>query len=115
MRYLTIEQTAGRLGRSNQEVSVLIQEGRLPAVNISLEPGHTRAHYRIPGRKNRKVPIEYDKHCNGSRHVIENFFCRIKDHRRVATATRKPPPSSPRWSCFLASSSGSNIETAHTA
>ena len=43
----------------------------------------------IPGRKDRKVPVEYDKHCYGSRHVIENFFCRIKDHRRVATRHEK--------------------------
>ena len=43
----------------------------------------------IPGRKNRTVPVEYDKHCYGSRHVIENFFCRIKDHRRVATRYEK--------------------------
>ena len=30
-------------------------------------------------------------------------------------ATRKRPPSSPPWSCSRASSSGSNVETAHTA
>jgi putative transposase len=24
-----------------------------------------------------------------SRHVIENFFCRIKDHRRIATRYEK--------------------------
>ena len=43
----------------------------------------------IPGRKNRKEPVEYDKHCYGSRHLIENFFGRIKDHRRVATRYEK--------------------------
>ena len=43
----------------------------------------------IPGRKNRKEVVVYDKHCYGSRHVIENFFCRIKDHRRVATRYEK--------------------------
>jgi transposase len=43
----------------------------------------------IPGRKHRTVPVEFDRHCYGSRHVIENFFCRIKDHRRVATRYEK--------------------------
>ena len=43
----------------------------------------------IPGRKTRKVAVEYDQHCYGSRHGIENFFCRIKDHRRVATRYEK--------------------------
>ena len=43
----------------------------------------------IPGRKNRTVAVKYDKHCYGSRHVSENFFCRIKDQRRVATRYEK--------------------------
>ena len=43
----------------------------------------------IPGRKNRKVPVEYDKHWYKSRHLVENFFCRIADHRRVATRYEK--------------------------
>jgi transposase len=43
----------------------------------------------IAGRKNPKEVIAYDKHCYGSRHVIENFFCRIKAHRRVATRYEK--------------------------
>ena len=43
----------------------------------------------IPPRKHRKEKPAYDKHCSGSRHVIENFFCRIKDHRRVAPRYEK--------------------------
>lgn len=39
----------------------------------------------IPGRSNRKHPINYDKHRYRERHLIENAFCRIKDFRRVAT------------------------------
>ena len=38
----------------------------------------------IPGRRNRKRPIRYDKQRYRSRHLIENAFCRIKDFRRVA-------------------------------
>ena len=46
-RYLTINQTAARLGYSRQTVAMMIQEGRLAAVNIALTDTKTRAVYRI--------------------------------------------------------------------
>ena len=39
----------------------------------------------IPGRKNRKEPIAYDRHLYKERNVVERFFARIKRYRRVAT------------------------------
>ncbi|NJR80843.1 IS5 family transposase [Sphingomonas sp. 36D10-4-7] len=39
----------------------------------------------IPGRRNRKRAIRYDKQRYAGRHLIENAFCRLKDFRRVAT------------------------------
>ena len=39
----------------------------------------------IPGRRNRKRTIRYDKDRYRSRHLIENAFCYLKDFRRVAT------------------------------
>ncbi|QBM77949.1 IS5 family transposase (plasmid) [Sphingomonas sp. AAP5] len=39
----------------------------------------------IPGRRNRKRIIRYDKDRYRGRHLIENAFCRLKDFRRVAT------------------------------
>ena len=39
----------------------------------------------IPGRRNTKRAIAYDKQRYRDRHLIENAFCRIKDFRRVAT------------------------------
>jgi transposase len=39
----------------------------------------------IPGRRNRKRAICYDKKRYRERHLIENAFCRLKDFRRVAT------------------------------
>ncbi len=39
----------------------------------------------IPGRRNRKRAIRYDKQRYRGRHLIENAFCRLKDFRRVAT------------------------------
>lgn len=39
----------------------------------------------IPGRSNRKVPIDYDQVRYKGRWRIEAAFCRLKDFRRVAT------------------------------
>jgi transposase len=39
----------------------------------------------IPPRRNRKVAVEYDRHLYKERNVIERFFGRIKQYRRVAT------------------------------
>lgn len=39
----------------------------------------------IPGRKSRKEPVFYVKEIGKKRHVVENYFCRIKRFRRVAT------------------------------
>jgi len=39
----------------------------------------------IPGRSNRKEPIEYDKELYKQRNLIERLFGRLKDWRRIAT------------------------------
>ena len=39
----------------------------------------------IPPRKNRAEPIEYDRHLYQERNVVERYFARIKQYRRVAT------------------------------
>lgn len=39
----------------------------------------------IPGRKNRRVEVFYIKDVGKLRHVVENFFSRIKRFRRIAT------------------------------
>lgn len=39
----------------------------------------------IPPRKNRVVPIEYDRHLYRERNVVERYFAHIKQYRRVAT------------------------------
>ena len=66
MRYLLADKgyNADRLRRSIRDV------GALPV---------------IPGRRNRKHTICYDKQRYRTRHLIENAFCRLKDFRRIAT------------------------------
>lgn len=39
----------------------------------------------IPGRSNRKEPVEYDKELYKQRNLVERLFGRLKDWRRVAT------------------------------
>jgi transposase len=39
----------------------------------------------IPSKKNRKVPIEYDKALYRQRHKVENMFAKLKDWRRIHT------------------------------
>jgi transposase len=39
----------------------------------------------IPPKANRKVPREYDKELYKARHLIENFFAKLKQFRAIAT------------------------------
>ena len=39
----------------------------------------------IPPRKNRVEAIEYDRHLYKERNVVERYFARLKQYRRVAT------------------------------
>ncbi len=39
----------------------------------------------IPGRKSRKKKVNYDKHIYKERNIVERFFGRIKEFRRIAT------------------------------
>jgi transposase len=39
----------------------------------------------IPPRSNRVNPRTFDRHIYKSRNLIERFFCRIKQFRRIAT------------------------------
>ena len=43
----------------------------------------------IPSKSNRKVKREIDTHVYRERHLVENFFCKIKRYRRVATRYEK--------------------------
>lgn len=39
----------------------------------------------IPPRSNRRVQRAFDKHLYKNRNLVERFFCRIKQFRRIAT------------------------------
>jgi transposase len=39
----------------------------------------------IPSKSSRQVPIDYDKDLYKARHLIENFFAKLKQYRAIAT------------------------------
>jgi len=47
----------------------------------------------IPPRKNRKQPIQIDTEMYKWRHLVENYFAKIKEFRGIATRYDKPDES----------------------
>jgi transposase len=47
----------------------------------------------IPAKSNRKHPIPYDREMYRWRHLVENFFCNLKQFRRIATRYDKTDES----------------------
>ena len=43
----------------------------------------------IPAKSNAKNPIPHDKNLYAMRNIVERFFCRMKDMRRLATRFEK--------------------------
>jgi transposase len=39
----------------------------------------------IPSKNNAKEPRDYDRHLYKTRHLIENFFAKLKQYRGIAT------------------------------
>ncbi|GJM17664.1 MAG: IS5 family transposase [Thermodesulfobacteriota bacterium] len=39
----------------------------------------------IPSKSNAKEPRQYDKHLYKARHLVENFFQKLKQYRAIAT------------------------------
>ena len=43
----------------------------------------------IPPRNHRTIQRDYDKDAYKARHLIENFFCKLKQYRAIATRYEK--------------------------
>jgi len=56
---------------ADQRVLLALQQARKKAV--------------IPSKRNRKVQRDYDKELYKARHLIENFFAKLKQFRAIAT------------------------------
>ncbi len=46
---------------------------------------HTRVTAVIPPKANRRTPRAFDRHLYKARHLIENFFAKLKQFRAIAT------------------------------
>ena len=55
----------------------------------------------IPGRSNRKKPIDYDKHTYKERHLVECFIGKIKHFRRVFSRYDKSLRNYASFVCFV--------------
>ena len=51
----------------------------------------------IPPGINRKDPIEHDRHLSKERHVVECYFGKLKQYRRVATRYEKKAANFPGY------------------
>ena len=60
---------------------------------------HAGAEAVIPPRQNRCQARDYDQHKYKHRNLIERFFCRLKEFRRIATRYDK---LASRFSAFIA-------------
>ena len=56
----------------------------------------------IPSKANRKQPRKFDRHLYAARHLIENFFARLKQYRAIATRYDKLAASFFAMLCFAA-------------
>lgn len=54
----------------------------------------------IPPRVRRRAPIYFSQDLYRQRHVVENFFSRIKRHRRIATRYEKLAVTFHSFVCF---------------
>ena len=72
------------------EADILIADKAYDADKRVIEPltaaGKTAV---IPPKANRKVKRAYDKHIYETRHLIENFFAKLKQFRAIATRYEK--------------------------
>ncbi len=57
----------------------------------------------IPSKSNRTTPIPHDRDLYKERHLVECFFCKIKDFRRIATRYEKTARNFLAMAHFIAS------------
>ena len=70
---------------------VLLADKAFDAAERVIEPLLARGKsFVIPPRSNRKVQRDFDKDAYKARHLIENFFCKLKQYRAIATRYDKP-------------------------
>jgi transposase len=65
---------------------VLLADKAFDADARVIEPLRARGKsFVIPPRSSRKVQRDFDRDAYKARHLIENFFCKLKEYRAIAT------------------------------
>ena len=68
------------------QADILIADKAFDADARVLEPLATAGRTAvIPPKANRKTPRDFDKYLYKARHLIENFFAKLKQFRAIAT------------------------------
>jgi transposase len=68
------------------EAQVIIADKAYDADRRVIEPlQHAGKTVVIPPKRSRTVQRLYDRHLYKARHLIENFFCKLKQFRAIAT------------------------------
>ena len=68
------------------QAEALIADKAFDAEKRVIQPvGGGRKNSAIPPKKGRKFPRDYDRELYKARHLIENFFARLKQFRAIAT------------------------------
>jgi transposase len=68
------------------EASILVADRAFDAQERVIEPLRAAGKsYVIPSTRSRKIQRWYDKEIYKARHLIENFFCKLKQFRAIAT------------------------------
>ena len=68
------------------EASILVADRAFDAQERVIEPLRAAGKsYVIPPTRSRKIQRWFDKEIYKARHLIENFFCKLKQFRAIAT------------------------------
>jgi len=68
------------------KASILVADRAFDAQERVIEPLRAAGKsYVIPPTRSRKIQRWYDKEIYKARHLIENFFCKLKQFRAIAT------------------------------
>jgi transposase len=65
---------------------VLLADKAFDADERVIEPLRARGKsFVIPPKSNRRLQRDFDRDAYKARHLIENFFCKLKEYRAIAT------------------------------
>ena len=75
---------------AEMEADTLIADKAFDADARVIEPLTARGKKTvIPSKANRRKPRRFDRHLYKARHLIENFFAKLKQYRAIATRYEK--------------------------